>query len=381
MSSPSVPGASGPFADALEAIYATAGATSLWPDALQAIADCFGDLGAILIFNRDDGSTALLASPTPLLKTAGEESNRHWWRQDFRLQRSFERGYVLNSDSITDRHVVTEEEIATHPFYAEYLASYGLKWFAGTTLSPDPRAWVGLSVQRAATKPPFSDEELALLARLGRHAENALRLGIRLLDADAASLSLGEALSRLGIGVFMLDRAKRLAWMNPRGERLLGDALLLAQDRLTARYAPEREALDSAVAAILEMGASSGDPRPVILRGLDPERFLAVYVLPAILPSGPVGRWLANARACVVAIAPQPGSPADPAIVRDLLGLTLGEARVAALVGAGLPPRETAERLGIAEATVRSALKNVFSKTGVARQSELAALLGRLVLR
>jgi len=67
--------------------------------------------------------------------------------------------------------------------------------------------------------------------------------------------------------------------------------------------------------------------------------------------------------------------------VRDVLGLTLGEARVAALVGFGLPPREAASRLGIAEETARNVLKRVFSKVGVSRQSELVGLLTKLVLR
>jgi hypothetical protein len=174
------------FASAVEAIYAAA-VPSRRPDALQAIADCFGDEGAILIFNREDGSTALMASPSPILQAAAPEYNRHWWRHDFRLQRSFERGYIANSDTITDRHVISMEEMESHPFYTEYLAAHGLKWFAGATLCPDPRAWVGLSLQRLGNKPPYTDEELAFLSRIGRHAENALRLGIRLLDAELAT--------------------------------------------------------------------------------------------------------------------------------------------------------------------------------------------------
>ena len=61
--------------------------------------------------------------------------------------------------------------------------------------------------------------------------------------------------------------------------------------------------------------------------------------------------------------------------------MTLGEARVASLVGAGVPPREAAEKLGISEETARTVLKRVFAKTGISRQSELAGLLTRLVLR
>ncbi len=62
----------------------------------------------------------------------------------------------------------------------------------------------------------------------------------------------------------------------------------------------------------------------------------------------------------------------------QLLNLTPAEARVASLVGSGLPPREAGVRLGLTEATVRSTLKVVFSKLGVRRQSELVQLVGRL---
>ena len=68
----------------------------------------------------------------------------------------------------------------------------------------------------------------------------------------------------------------------------------------------------------------------------------------------------------------------DPELLRELLGITLAEARVASLVG--IAPREMSAMLGVTEDTVRTTLKRVFAKTGVSRQAELAALLGRIVL-
>jgi len=67
--------------------------------------------------------------------------------------------------------------------------------------------------------------------------------------------------------------------------------------------------------------------------------------------------------------------------VRDLLNLTLGEARVASLVGSGKAPREAASALGITEETTRTVLKRVYAKIGVSRQSELTAILARAVLQ
>jgi DNA-binding CsgD family transcriptional regulator len=113
----------------------------------------------------------------------------------------------------------------------------------------------------------------------------------------------------------------------------------------------------------------------------DGKRPIAIHILPLAPSDRAEDRVLTPARAIVLAIQPDAGGPPDPAQVRDLLGLTLGEARVAALVGSGLAPREAAARLGIGEETARTALKRVFSKVGVSRQSELTALLTKLVLR
>jgi DNA-binding CsgD family transcriptional regulator len=146
----------------------------------------------------------------------------------------------------------------------------------------------------------------------------------------------------------------------------------------------DRPVFAAAVAAMLGEGAEElpDDPRPLLVRRASSERSLAVYILPVrVAPDRVAERMLARARVMVLVIDPQADEPADPSLVRDLLGVTLGEARVAALVGAGRRPREAAERLGISEETARTALKRVFAKTGMSSQSELAALLTRLVLR
>jgi len=82
----------------------------------------------------------------------------------------------------------------------------------------------------------------------------------------------------------------------------------------------------------------------------------------------------------VLAVEQKIGEPADPALVRDVFGLTLGEARVAALVGSGVALEDTAARLGVGKETVRTMLKSVFRKLGVSRQAELVALLARMML-
>jgi DNA-binding CsgD family transcriptional regulator/PAS domain-containing protein len=367
---------------AIEAIYDAAPDPLQWPRALGAIADCFGDVGALLLWRRDDGSYGTMVSETLIEAQTDYESG--WANRDIRAIRATERGYFFNGLPFTDRHLCSDEEVQSDPCYTDFLTRHGIGWVAAIAVSPDPHVGVVLSVQRDFRRDPrFSDAELHFLARIGRHIEKSLRLSIRLLDAELAKLGLGEALARLGIGVFALDSIGRVVFSNPAGQRLLGDQLQLVDEQLRIGYGPAHEAIDEVIARTLR-----GDPhelmddqKPILVHSTATDRRLAVYLLPVAPRTNLTEQFLTHTRAIVLAIEHKLDERPDPAVVRDVLGLTLGEARIAALVGSGLPPKEAAERLGITEETARTVLKRVFSNVGVSRQSELVAVLAKLVLR
>ena len=373
-------GGGGKFVTAVEAIYAAAPDPSYWPEALQAIADVFDDVGALLSYGRDDGGFGAIGSRS--LDSLLLEYTTTFDGDDLRAKRGGERGVYLGRDAVSDLDVVSREEMETHPFY-KMLARHGLKYFGAIPISPDPRVIASLVVQRSLHKQPFTEFEMDTLTQLGRHAEKSLRLGVRLLDSELTKTGLGEALTRVGIGVFVLDSLGRVLFQNPAGQRLLGHGLNIANEQLSIGPCPEREVIEAAIRQTVgsDVHRQLGDPKPMLIERPGRDRALAIYVLPVRKSEAPAQQMLAHARAIVLVIDPADSGPADPALVRDVLGLTLGEARVAALVGSGLPPREAAAKLGITEETARTALKRVFSKAGVSRQSELTALLTRLVLR
>lgn len=364
------------FNTAVEAIYAATLEPASWPAALQATADLTGDVGAILIFNRDDGTYGVIETDT--LKHLLPQYRENWSHRDIRAIRASERNYFFDRDIITDSDVLSDAEIETDPFYADFLAEYGLKYFAAIMVSPDPHVEVAVSVQRRRDRPRYSEGELDALRRLGPHIENALRISIRLMDSELTKLELGEALGRLGIGVFALDSLGRVTFSNTSANNLLGDGIEVVQGRLRVNQSSGVGATSVELVQSLDK-VSDMPPRPIMVHRQSSHRPLAVYVLPVHEPRHPGASFLTHVRALLIVVDLEPGEPPDPALVRDLLGLTLGEARVASLVGAGLAPREAAERLKIAEETARSVLKRVFVKTGVSRQSELVALMARLI--
>lgn len=185
------------FLAAVDLIYGAGLDLSLWPDALHAVALCFDDVGANLFWHTAEGTFKIIASRG--LEESGREYESAWFVHDIRAIRGAEQRVWLLRHAVTDRHVVTEQEMATHPFYTEFLAKHGLRWLASTGVSPNPRIMVMVSVQRSANKSPFSDDDLDLLTLLGRHVERSLRLSIRLFDAELRALEMREAQSELPV--------------------------------------------------------------------------------------------------------------------------------------------------------------------------------------
>jgi DNA-binding CsgD family transcriptional regulator/PAS domain-containing protein len=367
------------FVAALEAIYLAAAEPSEWPSALQSIADVFDDVGTVMIYGRDDGTFGVIASESLALISA--EYAEGWSDKDIRAIRARERGYFFSRDVITDRNVLTPDEVENHPFYADLLKRHGLKYFAAGMVSPDPHVEVAVSVQRGIDKPEYTEEELATLARLGSHIERSLRLSIRLIDAELSKTGLGDSLARVGIGVFILDSVGRVVFSNPAAQSLVGDGIEIVNERLAiASLVGAHQG--NAVKRVIECdpGTMLNESRPMLIERPASGRPLTVYMLPVPV-SNKADTFLTHARAIVLVLKPESDAPPDPALIRDILGLTLGEARVASLVAFGMPPRDAAEKLGITENTARTVLKRVFAKVGISRQSELATLLSRLVLK
>jgi DNA-binding CsgD family transcriptional regulator len=369
------------FVAAVEAIYDAAPDPSLWPQALSAITDHFGDVGTIMMWRRTDGRFGTIVSPSLVAAQKDYEENK-WYLRDLPSQRLLEHGYLLNSDTAADYDLISQHEIETHPFYTEFSARHGIRWHTAIAVAPDPEVAVWIALQRGPDKKPYSESELADAAQLGRHIEKSLRLSVRLFDSELTNVGLGEALGRINVGVFALDSQRRVIFSNAAAKALIGREIEIVQGELRLGTGAERVQADAALAQAAEArpDESSASPKPILLRRAAPQRPLVIYVLPSGPRGGVAEHFLTRTRSIVLVIEPKPNDPADPAIVRDLLGLTLGEARISALIAAGIAPRKVSEQLGITEETVRTVLKRVYAKVGVSRQNELTALLSRLVM-
>jgi DNA-binding CsgD family transcriptional regulator len=104
-------------------------------------------------------------------------------------------------------------------------------------------------------------------------------------------------------------------------------------------------------------------------------QLLLIHVLPV---DGAARTPFLGARAILVFSDLSRVTRLQPEMLSQIFGLSLAEAKVAALMASGHASDEIADAVGVTRETVRKHLKAVFAKTATHRQAELVALLALL---
>jgi DNA-binding CsgD family transcriptional regulator len=90
-------------------------------------------------------------------------------------------------------------------------------------------------------------------------------------------------------------------------------------------------------------------------------------------------RLVPQAAAAVFITQPTDATPRDVGAVAASFGLTPAEARMLERLAAGATLKEAADALDISANTAKTHIARILSKTGVSRQTDLIALINRLV--
>jgi DNA-binding CsgD family transcriptional regulator len=179
--------------------------------------------------------------------------------------------------------------------------------------------------------------------------------------AELSSRLAADALGRLEVGVLAIDEQARVLFSNAVAQQLVAECseigihdgrLVMAGHALAAKLEASRIGPQAAQihasgdAAVGVMMVPVSDGRDELGPESRPER--AIYM-------HHVSR----------------SAPITERLIAELFGLSPTEARLAALLCSGSTLREAAMRMQVAENSVRTYSKTIFSKLGVSRQAEL----------
>lgn len=348
-----------------------------WEEPMMAFATAAGADGSTLVRDGPPGRGRNGARSTSLLTTRSIASavSRYLDGQappDPRLARV---SPGLTQGFVTDLDCFTATEIASSPFYQEFLRSEGLQWhgccrLAGTDAAPQ----IYLSLKRAADRSHYERRDIRAL----NGVVPILRAAAKAAEAvfEAESRERGRLLSEGDRAVIELDESARILRANGAADRVLCRGLAQRGARLAAPQAEEQPRLDATLARVLGPERECGIA--VLSAGSENARLL-LRILPVTGAARDV--FLGISAIVIVTRLCDPGAPSDLLVnhMRRTFGLTPAEARVSFLIGQGVSLARTARRLGLSEGTARNYLKAALAKTGTGRQAELAVLLTRLL--
>lgn len=346
----------------IDQIYEAAADPNLWPQVMHEFAGSVDAAGGIILTRRADAwlgwrySSAMEPGAEAYMRAGATRS-----QATARLLGVDHAGFV------TDAELFAEEDYLADPIVTEWGAPAGLHHAAATGIHAPSGDLVVVQINRRIGQPQFGRGDIARLDALRPHLARAGLLAARwrLERLRAAT----EALALIGLPAVILDaRGKALA-ANTLIEAMKSHVIWLPKDRVALT--------DSAADVLLQRGmAAISNPAATSARSFPAKGKIGRPVIVHLIPATGHARDLLEGGLAVLALTPvtAPCAP-DAALIRGLFDLTPTEARVASGVAEGLSPEQIAKRHGTTRETVRHQLKTVFSKIGVARQSQLAALL------
>lgn len=353
--------------DLITAAFADAAVdVSRWGAAMETVCDATGSFGAILF--PVEGKVPGLPHSRALEPSMESYVRDGWIKRD---ERDRIRPALDTRGIGTDLDFMTVEGMDRHPYYQEFLAPHGLRWFAGVKVASGDDLWC-LSIQRSIGQGPFSPAALHKLAALSIHlsASAALARALGFAKAEGA-LTAFEA---SGTAAVLLDRHGKAMCSNEAAERLFGPDIDIRHGRLVSASRDATAALDRTLHDLLWRSSPLATAPPVSL----PRRSGKPILAYPLWLRGLSSNALAPCQAVVVLVDPEGGRCPSEDALRSLFGLTPAEARLARQVAMGATIEAIAGRMRITYETARNQLKAVLAKTNTHRQAELVSLLARL---
>ncbi len=351
---------------AIDEIYEASVAPKSWHKVLHRMAEICDAEGTLLFTWSAGGAMRWICSPeiNPMVR---EWVSSEWVKRNARVRLLA----IGESRFLTDLDGFTPEELASDPFYNEFLRPRGLGWCVGTVIRLASGASFVFSVEKAFEKGPVSPEAVQTLNRLRPHLARAAALSASIGRERAKTVV--ATLQAIGIPAAVLTTSGRPIVANqhflncaPSVTVSLGNQVSFADPKAQMEFGEALAAFDSK--SLTERGRSIVVPRvgknPMLIGHLAPFARAATDIFND-------GTSILLITHLVEQTAP------DPRLLVNLFDLTPTEARVASLLVEGKSVKAIARMQGVAANTVRMQLKSVFSKTGVHRQAQLVSLLAQ----
>ena len=367
-------------ATALNVIYATIRAPSLWPKALEEICG-FAGAEAGLMFRPPIADVPALPLFAHNLHFAPVLNSypRNAARAEFSA-RALAAG--RGAAAFLFDELIPPEERQTNAYWREMIEPLGVKSgiFALVRTPQDGAHTIALSVLRFERAPPFTRADAAKLETLIPHLRQALSLQLDPPLSPHLPAGMRDLYDAIGAPCFLISFDGKVSHTNQAAGLLLESRLVSVEDgQLLVEDKAAQKRIDDAIANMIAEPFSRRFRGGVEILVRRPAASALVFVITAMGADNPIAAVAAPAR-CAVFVLEEAlrSSGALPARLSRLYGLTAAETKIAIDLASGRSLEEISWARGTVVATVRTQIKILLAKTNTRRQAELTALVNRL---
>lgn len=292
----------------------------------------------------------------------------------FRDERIRHFGNLPDSRVVHITDMLAEEELKRSAVYNEFLLRIRKQNGLDVRLDGPDGSNILWCILDSVDSDGWRSDQLRLINALLPHIRQYAAAREAVANAGLLNASFADMLEQFGMGVIQIDAQGRVVMANDRARALLQkrDGLSDRGGILRTVWPGDDDRLQRLLAkAMPRLGGPAAGGSMTVQR--PSQQKLMLHVHPVLdRQTGSVARGLA---ALVLIVDPSDQAGLAAAHVAAGLDLTHAEAEIAVLLAEGRTAREVAVDTAREYSTVRTHLKNIFSKLGISRQYELARLV------
>lgn len=351
-------------------LYETSVNGQSWSKTIKSFADLVGGMGGnLMLWDKNTGKL-------PLCYTAGFSTeamkvySEKWVVEDPRA------AYLKKNSQISiyyDGQYITEEEKRKNVYYNEWEHKYTeQRYCVGMRLIRDMQHEMVFSLAFNSVDPDQVKAAKLLYERLGGHLKRAVQIhqlfGGFLADKQAKS----AVFDRLPYGVIFLDRLGRIGYYNKTAEDFnrRSDSVSFTQKGINIGYIKLQRRYEALVTGCNKSDSDKDLPGGWLsIPRAGHLRPYSLFVAP--IPLLENASLFTHPSVLVLISDPDRDQRATIGRFASCHNLTLSEDSLCQELVSGLSLNEIAQKQNVSINTIRFHLKNIFSKTGVSRQTDL----------
>jgi DNA-binding CsgD family transcriptional regulator len=358
--------------DLLGKIYNAPIDPELWTSVLDDLTVISEARGSVLLVERNDGWVGWRSTES-LQPQINDQIENHL---DTRLALINTRMKSRNSqDFIADHYLFDEREWLETPFMKEYGIPNGLKHAIGTYIEIPQGDKILIFSIRDKDKPKFEDREIEKLNELRPHLARASMLTSNLGLKRISSFI--EAMNNLSLQAIVVDKTGTIIFDNNSLPIFREYLVILKNNKIEFSSKNNSTQLSD----IIVDAVADNKPKSIPIRTSDDKAAILNFMPVASFykdffdPKVPSNIIFDTTNVVMILTPIARSSATSSSIIRGLFDLTATEAKITSKISDGITIDQIADVMKVSKETIRTHLKNIFSKTGVNRQSQLVALI------